>query len=116
VRFKESPFFRVLQTVSTVQECPGLNLQLFCTPFFFFDYSCLESSSATDRRQQLLTFNLTNEHIAKLKSDRLARFFSAWTCTLTLFLAQNISFGSFARLPCFTRLLSVLFGRTLALA
>jgi E3 SUMO-protein ligase PIAS1 len=35
----------------------------------------LESSSATDRRQQTLSFNLTNEHIAKLKSDRWDRFF-----------------------------------------
>ncbi|KAJ7293528.1 PINIT domain-containing protein [Mycena rebaudengoi] len=50
IRFKESPFFRAQQIVSPVVECP-------------------ESSSATDRRQQLLSFNLSNEHLAKLKPE-----------------------------------------------
>ncbi|KAJ7932449.1 PINIT domain-containing protein [Mycena leptocephala] len=71
VRFKESPFFRVLQTVSTVQECP-------------------ESSSATDRRQQLLTFNLTNEHIAKLKSDS-SKYQLRLFCTSSVFYSPTLS-------------------------
>ncbi|KAJ7634252.1 PINIT domain-containing protein [Mycena polygramma] len=71
VRFKESPFFRVLQTVSTVQECP-------------------ESSSATDRRQQLLTFNLTNDHIAKLKSDS-SKYQLRLFCTSSVFYTPTLS-------------------------
>ncbi|KAJ6575057.1 PINIT domain-containing protein [Mycena capillaripes] len=71
VRFKESPFFRVLQTVSTVQECP-------------------ESSGATDRRQQLLTFNLTDEHIAKLKSDS-SKYQLRLFCTSSAFYSPTLS-------------------------
>ncbi|KAJ7092675.1 PINIT domain-containing protein [Mycena epipterygia] len=71
VRFKESPFFRVQQTVSSVVECP-------------------ESSSATDRRQQLLTFNLTNEHIAKLKSDS-SKYQLRLFCTSSVFYSPTLS-------------------------
>ncbi|KAJ7038256.1 PINIT domain-containing protein [Mycena alexandri] len=71
VRFKDSPFFRVHQTVSTVQECP-------------------ESSSATDRRQQQLTFNLTNDHIAKLKSDS-SKYQLRLFCTSSVFYTPTLS-------------------------
>jgi len=71
VRFKESPFFKVLQTVGTVQECP-------------------ESSSATDRRQQAHTFNLTNEHIAKLKSDS-SKYQLRLFCTSSAFYSPTLS-------------------------
>ncbi|KAG6842254.1 hypothetical protein C0991_000224 [Blastosporella zonata] len=49
IRFKESPFFNMDQAVSSVMECP-------------------ESTSATDRRQQTVTFTLTNDHLTKLKA------------------------------------------------
>ncbi|KAJ7169827.1 PINIT domain-containing protein [Mycena filopes] len=71
VRFKDSPFFRVHQTVSTVQECP-------------------ESSSATDRRQQQLTFNLNNDHIAKLKSDS-SKYQLRLFCTSSVFYTPTLS-------------------------
>ncbi|KAF8213099.1 PINIT domain-containing protein [Mycena galopus ATCC 62051] len=71
VRFKDSPFFKVLQTVGTVQECP-------------------ESSSATDRRQQTLSFNLTNEHIAKLKSDS-SKYQLRLFCTSSTFYSHTLS-------------------------
>ncbi|TEB35206.1 hypothetical protein FA13DRAFT_1762980 [Coprinellus micaceus] len=48
IRFKDSPFFTIDQQVSAVIECP-------------------ESNSAMDRRQQTLTFTLTNDQINKLK-------------------------------------------------
>ncbi|KIY64214.1 hypothetical protein CYLTODRAFT_425418 [Cylindrobasidium torrendii FP15055 ss-10] len=47
--FKDSPFFSIEQTISTVVECP-------------------ESNSSTDRRQQSLHFTLTQDHITKLNS------------------------------------------------
>ncbi|KAJ7900293.1 PINIT domain-containing protein [Mycena olivaceomarginata] len=71
VRFKDSPFFTVLQTVGTVQECP-------------------ESSSATDRRQQTLSFNLTNEHIAKLKSDS-SKYQLRLFCTSSTFYSHTLN-------------------------
>ncbi|KAJ7492670.1 PINIT domain-containing protein [Mycena latifolia] len=71
VRFKESPFFRVHQSVSSVIECP-------------------ESSSATDRRQQLFTFTLTNEHIAKLKSDS-SKYQLRLFCTSSVFYSPTHS-------------------------
>ncbi|KAJ7487549.1 PINIT domain-containing protein [Mycena galericulata] len=71
VRFKESPFFRVVSTVSPVQECP-------------------ESSSATDRRQQILTFSLTNEHITKLKSDS-SKYQLRLFCTSSAFYSPTLS-------------------------
>ncbi|KAL0576355.1 E3 SUMO-protein ligase pli1 [Marasmius crinis-equi] len=48
IQWKESPFFQIDQTVSTLVECP-------------------ETTSATDRKQQTLTFNLTSEQVEKLK-------------------------------------------------
>ncbi|KAJ6604600.1 PINIT domain-containing protein [Mycena vulgaris] len=71
IRFKESPFFRVQQTASAVIECP-------------------ESSSATDRRQQLLTFNLTADHIAKLKSDS-SKYQLRLFCTSSVFYSPTLS-------------------------
>ncbi|KAJ7783730.1 PINIT domain-containing protein [Mycena maculata] len=71
VRFKESPFFRVLQTVSPIEECP-------------------ESSSATDRRTKQLSFNLTNEHIAKLKSDS-SKYQLRLFCTSSVFYSPTLS-------------------------
>ncbi|KAJ2920234.1 hypothetical protein MD484_g146, partial [Candolleomyces efflorescens] len=50
--FKDSPFFQVDQQVSTIIECP-------------------ESTSANDRRQQILTFTLNSDQIAKLKQDKV---------------------------------------------
>ncbi|KAJ7244748.1 PINIT domain-containing protein [Mycena haematopus] len=71
VRFKDSPFLKVLETVGTVQECP-------------------ESSSATDRRQQNLTFNLNNDHIAKLKSDS-SKYQLRLFCTSSTFYSHTLS-------------------------
>ncbi|KAF7347874.1 MIZ zinc finger protein [Mycena venus] len=71
VRFKESPFFKVLQTVGTVQECP-------------------ESSSATDRRQQALTFHLTNAHIDKLKADS-SKYQLRLFCTSSAFYSPTLN-------------------------
>ncbi|KAJ7630889.1 PINIT domain-containing protein [Roridomyces roridus] len=71
VRFKESPFFKVLQTASIVQECP-------------------ESSSATDRRQQVLTFSLNNEQIAKLKMDS-SKYQLRLFCTSSVFYSPTTS-------------------------
>ncbi|TFK41216.1 PINIT domain-containing protein [Crucibulum laeve] len=79
IRFKDSPFFTIDQAVSPVVECP-------------------ESSSATDRRQQILTFTLNSEQIAKLKvpgSKYQLRLF----CTSSIFYAGNSVFRSNA-LPC----------------
>ncbi|KAJ7225563.1 PINIT domain-containing protein [Mycena pura] len=71
VRFKESPFFRVQQAVSPIVECP-------------------ESSSAVDRRQQAVTFNLTNEQIAKLKSDS-SKYQLRLFCTSSRFYSPTLS-------------------------
>ncbi|KAH7916427.1 PINIT domain-containing protein, partial [Hygrophoropsis aurantiaca] len=49
MRFKPSPFFTIDQAVSSVIECP-------------------ESTSATDRKQQILTFTLNSEQVLKLSS------------------------------------------------
>ncbi|KAJ3538088.1 hypothetical protein NM688_g6572 [Phlebia brevispora] len=49
IQFKYSPFFKVEKLVSTVIECP-------------------ESTSQMDRKQQLLTFTITNDISAKLAS------------------------------------------------
>ncbi|EIM92535.1 uncharacterized protein STEHIDRAFT_136385 [Stereum hirsutum FP-91666 SS1] len=48
-RFRPSPFFNVEQMVSNFAECP-------------------ESTSGVDRRQQSVSFTLTNEQVEKLKS------------------------------------------------
>ncbi|KAF5374880.1 hypothetical protein D9758_000321 [Tetrapyrgos nigripes] len=50
LRFKDSPFFRVDDMVSSVVECP-------------------ESSSSMDRRQQTVLFTLTSQQLDKLKGD-----------------------------------------------
>ncbi|KZT72828.1 hypothetical protein DAEQUDRAFT_743461 [Daedalea quercina L-15889] len=49
IRFKFSPFFRVERAVSAIVECP-------------------ESTSSMDRKQQSLTFSMTNDVVAKLNS------------------------------------------------
>ncbi|KAF7339508.1 hypothetical protein MSAN_02165200 [Mycena sanguinolenta] len=71
VRFKESPFLKVLESVGPVQECP-------------------ESSSATDRRQQTLTFNLNNDHITKLKSDS-SKYQLRLFCTSSTFYSHTLN-------------------------
>ncbi|KAJ7103581.1 PINIT domain-containing protein [Mycena belliarum] len=80
IRFKESPFFRVHQTVSAVMECP-------------------ESSSATDRRQTLLAFTLNNEHIAKLKSESPKYQLRLFCTSSTFYSPTHNSFRPNA-LPC----------------
>ncbi|KAJ7071082.1 PINIT domain-containing protein [Mycena amicta] len=71
VRFKESPFFHVQQSVSGMIECP-------------------ESSSATDRRSQVFTFTLTNEQVLKLKSNS-PKYQLRLFCTSSAFYSPNIT-------------------------
>ncbi|KAJ7125633.1 PINIT domain-containing protein [Mycena crocata] len=71
VRFRESPFFRVQHAVSSVIECP-------------------ESSSATDRRQQILNFNLTNDDITKLKSES-SKYQLRLFCTSSVFYSPTLN-------------------------
>ncbi|KAF8230622.1 hypothetical protein L208DRAFT_1362781 [Tricholoma matsutake] len=72
IRFKESPFFRVEGLVSSVTECP-------------------ESTSPTDRRQQLMTFNLNNDYLAKLKSPG-SKYQLRLFCTSSIFHSGPNSF------------------------
>ena len=65
IRFKSSPFIRVERAVSAVVECPGM-IPLVQMSRLITDSEFTESSSATDRRQQTVTFNLTNDYVAKL--------------------------------------------------
>ncbi|KAF9457450.1 PINIT domain-containing protein [Collybia nuda] len=79
IRFKESPFYQVDQAVSAVTECP-------------------ESTGATDRRQQVVTFSLTNDQLAKLKlpgSQYQLRLF----CTSSIFYSPPNSFRT-STIPC----------------
>jgi E3 SUMO-protein ligase PIAS1 len=69
IRFKPSPFIRVERAVSAVVECPGMNPSLRMWRVIV-DRQLTESSSATDRRQQTVSFNLTSDYIAKLSSPR----------------------------------------------
>ncbi|KAJ7596981.1 PINIT domain-containing protein [Mycena floridula] len=70
LRFKESPFFQVDQSVSPIVECP-------------------ESTSATDRRQQSVSFTLTPEQSNKMRDGRYQlRLF----CTSSTFYSANPNF------------------------
>ncbi|KAK7059008.1 E3 SUMO-protein ligase pli1 [Paramarasmius palmivorus] len=72
LQFKESPFFKIDQMVSTVVECP-------------------ETTSATDRRQQSLQFTLSPDHLDKLKmpnSRHQVRLF----CTSSMFYSSSPTF------------------------
>lgn len=66
IRFKESPYFRIDQPVSNVVECPGETVAL--CEYTIINIPFAESSSPTDRRQQVLAFTLNPEQIAKLKA------------------------------------------------
>ncbi|KAJ6621690.1 PINIT domain-containing protein [Mycena sp. CBHHK59/15] len=89
VRFKESPFFRVQQLVSPIVECPGLTPSTAHILGSLINYFS-ESSSATDRRQQLLSFNLTNDHITKLKSDS-SKYQLRLFCTSSVFYSPTLN-------------------------
>ncbi|KAG6912006.1 hypothetical protein DXG01_000254 [Tephrocybe rancida] len=78
IRFKDSPFFNVEQAVSSVMECP-------------------ESTSATDRRQQTVTFTLTNDHLAKLKATS-SKYQLRLFCTSSIFYSGPNAFRT--TLPC----------------
>ncbi|KAI0788482.1 PINIT domain-containing protein [Abortiporus biennis] len=72
IRFKPSPFYRVEQAVSTVVECP-------------------ESSSQMDRRQQTLTFTITNDILQKLTSQS-PKYQLRLYCTSSLFYTPQSTF------------------------
>ncbi|EDR14963.1 uncharacterized protein LACBIDRAFT_300609 [Laccaria bicolor S238N-H82] len=72
VRFKESPFFKVEQGISSVVECP-------------------ESSGQTDRRQQTVTFTLNNDQITKLKQPG-SKYQLRLFCTSSAFYQSNPAF------------------------
>ncbi|KAL1748459.1 PINIT domain-containing protein [Schizophyllum fasciatum] len=77
IRFKESPFFSVIDALSMIAECP-------------------ESASATDRRQQTLSFVVPSDVSAKLKaSGHQLRLF----CTSSLFYSNHPSFRT-SQPPC----------------
>ncbi|KAL1681508.1 PINIT domain-containing protein [Schizophyllum commune] len=72
IRFKESPFFQVLEVLSTIIECP-------------------ESASATDRRQQTLSFAVPSDISAKVKAaGHQLRLF----CTSSQFYSNAPTFRS----------------------
>ncbi|KAK7064267.1 MIZ zinc finger protein [Favolaschia claudopus] len=71
MRFKESPFFKVLETVGSVQECP-------------------ESSSATDRRSQSFSFNLNSDQMAKLKTSG-SKYQLRLFCTSSTFYSNTLT-------------------------
>lgn len=79
IRFKDSPFFSIDQAVTAVVECP-------------------ESTSATDRRQQSLSFTLNNDQISKLKTPG-DRYQLRLFCTSSIFYAGINSFRS-NTMPC----------------
>ncbi|RDB28615.1 E3 SUMO-protein ligase pli1 [Hypsizygus marmoreus] len=79
IRFKESPFFTIDQAVSAIVECP-------------------ESTSATDRRQQTVTFTLNNDQLAKLKSPG-SKFQLRLFCTSSIFYSGLNSFRT-STVPC----------------
>jgi len=74
IRFKDSPFFAIDQAVTSVTECPGR--YLFQNKFLTFSPYWTESTSATDRRQQSLSFTLNNDQINKLKTPGSLNFFN----------------------------------------
>ncbi|TRM60207.1 PINIT domain-containing protein [Schizophyllum amplum] len=72
IRFKESPFFHVLDTLGPIAECP-------------------ESASATDRRQQTLSFAVPTDVAGKLK---LPGYQLRLFCTSSIFYSTHPSFRS----------------------
>ncbi|KAF5385229.1 hypothetical protein D9615_001478 [Tricholomella constricta] len=79
IRFKDSPFFRTDQPVSIVMECP-------------------ESTSATDRRQQTVSFTLNNDQLAKLKSPS-SKYQLRLFCTSSVFYSGPNTFRT-NNVPC----------------
>ena len=68
MKFQPSPFIRVDQAVSNIEECPGalpLSPALLHTGI---DGMYAESTSSVDRKQAGLTFTLTSEQRQKLDS------------------------------------------------
>ncbi|KAF8905529.1 PINIT domain-containing protein [Gymnopilus junonius] len=78
IRFKDSPFFNVDQSVSNLMECP-------------------ESTSPTDRRQQILSFSLTPDQATKMRSG--SRYQLRLFCTSSIFYAGVGSFRT-STVPC----------------
>ncbi|TFK77150.1 hypothetical protein BDN72DRAFT_807638 [Pluteus cervinus] len=72
IRFKESPFYGIEQTVSQVIECP-------------------ESTSSSDRRQGVVQFTLTTDHISKLKAPG-SRYQLRLFCTSSIFYSPSSTF------------------------
>lgn len=68
IQFKHSPFFRIERMVSSVVECPGTVPPI--TSLASAHPAVLESSSQMDRRQQSVSFYITNDVIQKLESKR----------------------------------------------
>ncbi|KAF5390295.1 hypothetical protein D9757_002990 [Collybiopsis confluens] len=79
LQFKESPFFRVEDTVSSVLECP-------------------ESQNAADRRQSVLQFTLKQDHVNKLKAAD-SKYHLRLFCTSSIFHSPGQAFRSFPS-PC----------------
>ncbi|KAF8971367.1 PINIT domain-containing protein [Flammula alnicola] len=79
IRFRDSPFFTIDQAVTSVVECP-------------------ESTSATDRRQQTLSFTLNNDQMMKMKATG-SKYQLRLFCTSSIFYAGVNSFRSNA-VPC----------------
>ncbi|KAF5337313.1 hypothetical protein D9611_003161 [Ephemerocybe angulata] len=79
IRFKDSPFFRIDQQVSSIIECP-------------------ESTSAMDRRAQNLSFTLNPDHIAKLKQDD-SKFQLRLFCTSSIFYTPSTPIAFRHNLP-----------------
>ncbi|KIK70931.1 hypothetical protein GYMLUDRAFT_303330 [Collybiopsis luxurians FD-317 M1] len=77
LRFKESPFFRVHEVVSSVLECPGL-----------------ESQNAADRRQSVLQFVLKQDQINKLKAAD-SKYHLRLFCTSSAFYSPTPTFRTF---------------------
>ncbi|KAH7925216.1 hypothetical protein BV22DRAFT_1034323 [Leucogyrophana mollusca] len=80
MRFKPSPFFSVDQAVSSIVECP-------------------ESTSATDRKQQILNFTLTGEQAGKLASTT-SKYQLRLFCTSSTFYSPNPSAFRTSTGPC----------------
>ncbi|KAJ3563440.1 hypothetical protein NP233_g8938 [Leucocoprinus birnbaumii] len=82
IRFKESPFFRVEQILSSVVECP-------------------ESTSSTDRRQQTVTFTLSADQVTKLRAPS-SKYQLRLFCTSSFFYSGHSAFRSTssASVPC----------------
>ena len=66
IRFKESPFFQVLEVLSAIAECPGASVLGSSGAASLTLYA--ESASATDRRQQTLSFAVSSDISAKVKA------------------------------------------------